>query len=104
MANKNKHRGSDFRDFLKQEGILEECEAAALKLVIATQLKGIMEEHSTSQSELARRMNTSRTAVSRLLDPANTSVTLQTLEKAAHAVNCRLKLELEPLGKAFAHH
>lgn len=104
MIKKNRHRGSDFRDFLKEKGILEECEAAALKLVIATQIKGMMKEQSTTQTELARRMHTSRPAVARLLDSKNNSVTLQTLEKAAHAFNCRLKLELEPINNPTLAH
>jgi len=53
-----------------------------------------MERAHISQSELARRMNTSRSSVERLLDPANTSVTLVTLERAASAVGKRLKIQL----------
>jgi hypothetical protein len=43
---------------------------------------------------MSERMGTSRTAVDRLLDPANGSVTLLTLEKAASAVGKRLRIEL----------
>jgi predicted XRE-type DNA-binding protein len=54
----------------------------------------IMEQQGLSKSELARRMDTSRTQVERLLDPENDRVQLDTLVKAAHAVGRELKLEL----------
>ena len=53
-----------------------------------------MESANISQSELARHIRTSRSAVERLLDPTNPSVTLQTLERAAGAVGKRLKIQL----------
>ena len=43
---------------------------------------------------LAKKMGTSRSALDRLLDPANVSITLQSLEKAALALGKRLKIEL----------
>ena len=54
-----------------------------------------MSEDNLSKSEMARRMDTSRSALDRLLDPRNSSVTLQTLQSAAHALGGRLKVELE---------
>ena len=53
-----------------------------------------MKEKGLSKSEMARRMETSRPALDRLLDPANDSVTLRTLRKAAAAVGRRIRLEL----------
>ena len=90
----NKHIGSDFDDFLRDEGILDDAEAVAAKRVIAFQIAREMESAHISQSELARRMKTSRSAVERLLDPTNPAVTLQTLERAASAVGKRLKIQL----------
>jgi len=89
-----KHIGSDFDDFLRGEGILDEAEAVATKRVIAYQLSQEMERANISQSELARRMKTSRSSVERLLDPTNPSVTLVTLERAASAIGKRLKVQL----------
>ena len=86
--------GSDFDDFLRDEGLLEDAEAVAAKRVIAFQIAREMKECGITKAELARRMKTSRPAVDRLLDPANPSVTLATLERAAAAVGKRLKLEL----------
>jgi antitoxin HicB len=95
--NKNKHRGSNFRAFLEEEGILEEVEARALKRAIALQLARLIEQKSLSKSDMALRMKTSRAAVDRMLDDSNPSMTFATLEKAARALGQRIKLELIPM-------
>ncbi|MDZ4064615.1 MAG: XRE family transcriptional regulator [Coriobacteriia bacterium] len=89
-----KHIGGDFDDFMRDEGLLDDAEAVATKRVIAFQIAQEMERAHISQSELARRMKTSRSAVERLLDPTNPSVTLSTLERAAGAVGKRLRVQL----------
>ncbi len=90
----DQHTGGDFDDFLRDEGILDEAEAVATKRVIAYQIVQEMKRSHISQSELARRMRTSRSSVERLLDPANPSVTLVTLERAATAIGKRLTIRL----------
>lgn len=94
MKTKNPHQGSDFDDFLAEEGILADSESVAIKRVIAFQITQMMEQQNISKSEMARRMNTSRSSLDRLLDPHNESVTLQTLERAAQALGKRLRVEL----------
>lgn len=89
-----KHIGGDFDAFLNDEGIFEEVETAATKAVIAFQIGREMSRRGLTKSEMAERMGTSRAALDRLLDPANHSVTLATLERAATAVGMRLKIEL----------
>jgi DNA-binding Xre family transcriptional regulator len=86
--------GSSFDDFLKEEGIYEEVTARAIKRVIARQLGALMQEQGLSKSELAKRMDTSRAQLDRLLDPENESVTLATLTRAAQAVGRQLRMEL----------
>jgi len=93
---KNKHRGSNFEDFLAEEGMLETVKAAALKRSIALQLQRLIEEQEVSKSELAARMKTSRAALDRLLDAENSSLTLTTLEKVAQALGRRLRIEFVP--------
>lgn len=90
----NKHKGSSFDDFLAEEGLLEETEAIALKKVIAYELEQAMAKEKLTKTEMAARMHTSRTALERLLDPINTSVTLNTLVKAAHAIGKKISLSL----------
>ena len=92
--------GSSFDDFLEEEGILEEVSAIAVKRTIAFQLAEKMSEKNLTKSELARRMDTSRSALDRLLDPENSSVTLQTLQSAAQALGGRLNVELDFKHKA----
>jgi DNA-binding Xre family transcriptional regulator len=86
--------GSSFDDFLKEEGIYEEVTARAIKRVIARQLDALMQEQGLTKSELAKRMDTSRAQLDRLLDPENESVTLATLARAAQAVGRQLRMEL----------
>ena len=87
--------GSDFDDFLAEEGPLEEAEAVAVKRVLAFQVRELMESQNLSKTEMARRMKTSRAALERLLDPENRSVTLHTMDKAARSLGKRLRLTLQ---------
>jgi antitoxin HicB len=65
----NKHMGSSFDNFLEEEGILAETEAVAVKRVLAFQIEEMMKEQNLSKTEMSQRMNTSRAALDRLLDP-----------------------------------
>jgi len=93
---KKKHRGSDFRDFLNEQGILEEVEARALKQALSLQLDHLLKANELTKTQMAARMKTSRAAVDRLLDASNSSVTLNTLGKAARALGRKLRIELVP--------
>ncbi len=88
------HIGSNFDDFLSEEGLLEEAEAVAVKRVLAFQIREMMEAQNLSKAEMARRMKTSRAALERLLDPENRSVTLNTMDKAARSLGKRIRLTL----------
>ena len=93
---KNPHEERSLRDFLKKEGIYEEGQAAALKRVMALRIADLMEEKQLKKTALAKRMRTSRAALDRLLDPANTSLTLATLTRAAAALGRKVKIDLVP--------
>jgi antitoxin HicB len=90
---KHKNIGSNFDDFLEDEDLLADAEAVAIKRVVAFQVNSLMKERKISKTAMAKQMNTSRSALDRLLDPMNTSITLQTLERAAHVIGKRLKVE-----------
>ena len=90
----NKHTGSNFDDFLQEEGILEEVSARAHKRLLVLQLADIMNEANISKARLAEKLQTSRSQVDRLLDPNNTSISLESLESLARAVGRQLKIEL----------
>ncbi len=89
-----KNIGSAFDDFLAEDGLLESCEEQAIKEILADQIKTAMQTEGLNKAAMARRMNTSRQALDRLLDPANTGVTLHTMQRAAAAVGRKLSLDL----------
>ncbi|PAA23655.1 XRE family transcriptional regulator [Pseudomonas fragi] len=92
----NNHIGSDFDDFLSEQGLAEEVSAAALKRVIAWQITQVMKEQHVSKKNLADRMHTSRTAVDRALDQNDPGMTLATLASAARALGQRVEIRLVP--------
>jgi hypothetical protein len=94
MTKRNRHIGSSLEEFLREEGILEETRAIALKDAVAWQIQQAMDKEKITKVEMARRMKTSRAALDRLLAPGNPSVTLQTLTRAARAIGRDLHIEL----------
>lgn len=94
MAKKKKHIGSSFDDFLEEEGMQVEATAEAIKRVLAWQIAQAMARDNLSKSEMARRMQTSRASLDRLLDPDNSSVTLKTLHRAAAVLGKQIRMEL----------
>ena len=91
---KSKHLGGNFDDFLQEQDMLPGAEAVAAKRVLAFQIEQEMRKRGLTKVEMATRMRTSRTAVDRLLDPKNISVTLNTLEKAALVLGKKLSIRL----------
>ncbi len=85
-----------FENFLKKEGLLEDIQVAALKRALALRVRDLMKQNRLTKSAMAAQMRTSRAAVHRLLDPANTSVTLATLNRAARSLGRKVKIELVP--------
>ena len=86
--------GSDFEDFLRDEGRLAQATAVAVKRVLAWELQRAMKSEGVSQAEMARRMKTSRAVVRRLLDESDPSVTLATISRAATALGKQVNLKL----------
>ncbi len=90
----NKHRGSTFDSFLEEENLLDDAELVAIKRVVAYQIEQEMKKKALTKSAMAEKMHTSRTALNRLLDPKNTSITLQTLVRAARVLGRRLQFSM----------
>ncbi len=90
----NQHLGSDFDDFLAEEGLLAEVEATAIKRVIAYQIQQEMNKKGWTKTEMAEKMKTSRSSLDRLLDPENASINLQTITKATSTLGKKLKIQL----------
>ena len=89
-----KHVGSHFEDFLAKQGRLNESTAVALKRIIAWQLEQAIKKQHLTKNIVAKRMKTSRAQLDRLLDPANSAVTLETITRAAAAVGREVKITL----------
>ena len=86
--------GSTFDDFLKEEGTYEATQAVAIKRVLAWQIQQAMKKKHIAKAEMARRMETSRSQLDRLLDPKNDSLTLTTLARAGQVLGRQIRLEL----------
>jgi antitoxin HicB len=56
VKKRNQHIGSSLEDFLKEEGVLEETVAAALKETLAWQVLQAMKKDKISKVEMARRL------------------------------------------------
>jgi predicted XRE-type DNA-binding protein len=89
-----KHISSFFDSFLVEEGSLEETTEVAIKKVLAWQIEQAMTEKALTKAEMARRMQTSRSQLDRLLDPRQTNVKLHTMQRAATVVGKRLRIDL----------
>ena len=89
-----KHIGSSFDSFLAEEKTLEETTEVAIKRVLAWQIEQAMKAKDLTKSEMARRMQTSRSQLDRLLDPRQTYVKLHTMQRAANVVGKRLLIDL----------
>ena len=97
MAKRNPRAGSSFDDFLKEDGIYEDVQNAAIKKVLSAKLEAAMFDQNISKSDMARRLNTSRSQLDRLLDPDNETITLQTASRAAAVLGMTLEINLSPI-------
>ena len=68
----------------------------------STRFSAWMSKRHVGPSELARRMVTSRNQINRLLDPADTGVSLRTIDKATKALQATFHLVIEEETKKRA--
>jgi antitoxin HicB len=66
-----------------------------MKRVLVWQISHAMTKQKIAKSDMAKRMKTSRASLDRLLDADNTSVTLQTISRAAAALGKELSISLK---------
>lgn len=87
--------GETFDEFLQGQGTYEEATERALKRVLAYQLEEAMKAQNISKKAMAERLETSRSQLDRLLDPANhTGISLGMLSRAAKVVGRTIRIEL----------
>ncbi len=86
-----------FQDYLrgqlKDEEFRKGYEEEGVYAQVAIQIARLRSRRKLSQKKLARLLHTSQQTVSRLEDPQNTSYSLQTLVKLAHALGKELKVQ-----------
>lgn len=88
----NKYIGSDFDDFLEEEGLLSEVTAESLKRVIAWQIQNFLDENELKKTAFAKTLKTSRSQLDRLLDPEKTNLELKTLVSTAKAMGKHVEI------------
>jgi len=88
----NRRAQRDKVELRQNRASAEEATALAIKRELATELARALKKQNMSQSELARRMRTSRAVVHRLLKSDDPSVTLATLSRAAVALGRTVRI------------
>jgi antitoxin HicB len=91
---KRRHLGSSFASHFGKTALYQEVTLIAWKRVLAWEVAEAMRKEGISKSDMAKRMNTSRSQLDRLLDPDNPNVLFETVQKAAAAVGKRLSISL----------
>ncbi len=84
--------GSNFDDFLKDEGNYKVVTASAMKKVLVLQIEESMKAQQLTKTAMAERMHTSRVTLNRLLDDKDTSWT-RILASATAALGKRVNIE-----------
>ena len=90
----NRQLGTDFDDFLREQGFYDEAHVIAVKRMLAFELGRGMVKVQLTRTTMAKRMGTTRVQLDRLLNPDGPATTLQPLARAAGAAGERAKISL----------
>jgi antitoxin HicB len=96
--NKNPHEGSTLRSLFEELGEWDEVEARIEKRVIAETLRREMTKQHVTKSELAKRMDTSRSQVDAILNGEDAGLTLLSLSRASYALGLRPEIRFTSRG------
>ena len=88
--------GSSLESFFEETGALEEVMKMAQKKVVSGVIDDRRRALGMSKTELAKKMRTSRSALDRLLDENDVSITLDTLVRAARALGLGVRIVMDP--------
>ena len=95
---KNPHEGSTLQSFFEELGEWEDVEALAQKKIIAETLRREMVRQHVTKSELAKRMETSRSQLDAILNGDDPGLTLVSLSRASFALGLRPENQLHVTG------
>src|SRR5271157_537890 len=84
------------KQWLEDPEVRKEYDALAPEFQIATEIIKARMKAKMTQAELAERIGTKPTAVSRLESPNYGKVSISTLRKVANALGCELQVQLLP--------
>jgi DNA-binding phage protein len=93
-----KQAKDELEEMFEERGELEDVRALTRKKLLADALQKAMKAQKVTPAEMARRMDTSRPTVYRLLDPTERGATLDTLERASRALGFDLEIRLVRRG------
>ena len=93
LSNAEVHTGWMTRRYIEQEKI---------RLAIAQKIYDLRTKANLTQKELAHRIGTRQSVISRLEDADYDGYTLKILEKIAEAVNCHIKVDFVPQDEQYA--
>lgn len=82
--------------WLKDPEVLREYEALQTEFQLAKELIKARTKAKVTQAELARRIGTKSTAISRLESPHYGKASISMLKKVAQALGCELQIRLVP--------
>jgi antitoxin HicB len=85
---------SSLKQMLEDDGAFESVTARATKRALVLDIQDAMKIAKVGKSDLARRMETSRAQLDRLLSVDSTGVTLDTMVKLSNALGRRLEVRL----------
>lgn len=86
--------GGTLEDYLEELGERDEVYGVAAKRVLSQQFEAALKLKPVSKRQMAVRLKTSRSQITRVLDPTHVSVSLDMLDKVARILGKRLKIEL----------
>ncbi|HRG64016.1 MAG TPA: helix-turn-helix transcriptional regulator [Burkholderiales bacterium] len=100
MNNKNSNFHEELRnELLRDAEFAEEYNSFSLKLQLAEELKIARTKKNMSLDEVASKMETSSSALSRFEAAGKTNPTLATIVKYLEAINCHLEFRVIENGK-----
>lgn len=93
---KQRNIGSSFDDFLRDEGVLAETSAVALKRTLTWRIAEVMKVRHLTHAQVADHLRIRADALHCLLDENDPELALTTLTQAAEALGLTVDIQLRP--------
>ena len=100
----SKKRTTDFNEYLSEQlkdpKFAKVFEEESGKIDLAIELARIRQEAGISQRELAKRVGTTQSVISRMENPEYTGYSVRMLRRIAAALDVSVKIEFKPIKKS----